>query len=89
MKIKHEAMRRRHEFLLTFFDDVPHYQTKEVNGYLLVKQWNGGSRAWEVAIHTKETYANVLRWQDQRNEQRLVGGTAGSEVYKGSDPSES
>ena len=43
---------QRHSFLLTFFNDIQKYQTKEINGYVLVKQWNGATKRREVAIKT-------------------------------------
>ena len=56
---KDKLKRQRHEFLLTFFNqEKDHYEHKEVNGFVLVKQWNGGTNAWEVAIHTKESFSN-------------------------------
>ena len=55
---KDKLKRQRHEFLLTFFADqeYDHYDKRIVNGFVLVKQWNGGVNAWEVAIYTKESY---------------------------------
>ena len=50
--------RRQQEFLLTFFDEEPKYQTKEVNGFVLVKCFNGDSKRWQVAIYTKESFKN-------------------------------
>ncbi len=60
--------RQQHEFLLTFFSDEPKYDWREVNGFVLVKQWNGGSRKWEVAIFTKE---NFLRSRGSRGQTSL------------------
>jgi len=51
---------QRHNFLLTFFNDIQEYQTKEINGYILVKQYNGGTKRWEVAIYTKESFGKKL-----------------------------
>ena len=52
---------RRHEFLNdVFFSDAENkYQTKEVKDkWILVRQWNGNTKRWEVAIYTKESYDN-------------------------------
>ena len=69
-KPKQIINRRRHEFLLTFFtiskDKEDKYEIKEVNGFFLVKQFNGGSNKWEVAIHTKETLAKVNEWKQEQ-----------------------
>ena len=51
-----ELNQRRHDFLLTFFKDCPEYAEREVNGYWLVKQWNGNTQKWQVAIYTQESF---------------------------------
>ena len=48
--------RIRHQFLLTFFDSGERYQEKEINGFVLIKQFNQYQMAWEVAIYTKESF---------------------------------
>ncbi len=59
-KLQHEYQRtlnrQRHEFLLTFFADQEkdEYAIRIVNGWKLIKQWNGGTNHWEVAIHPPE-----------------------------------
>jgi len=58
--------RRRHEFLLTFFNKSKRYATKEVNGYILVRQFNAGTGLWDVAIHTKETWGQVNNWKQKQ-----------------------
>jgi len=44
--------KQRHNFLLTFFDK-DEYSEKEVNGFWLVKHWNGSQSCWQVAIYPK------------------------------------
>jgi len=56
MAKKHK--KQQQEFLLTFFDEEPKYQTKEVNGFVLVKSFNGNSKKWQVSIFTKESFQN-------------------------------
>ena len=48
----------RHTFLLTFFDqpEGDHYEEKPLNGFWLIKQWNGGTHSWQVAIYTEEAF---------------------------------
>jgi len=46
----------RRSFLLTFFDSSNKYQEKEVNGFILVKQFNQILSGWEVAIYTREAF---------------------------------
>ena len=47
----------RQQFLLTFFDGDG-YETKEVNGFVLVKHLNGNTGGYEVAIYTEEAFKN-------------------------------
>ena len=50
-------------FLLGFFDDKPEFEVKEINGFLIVKSWDGGKNRWTASIFTKESYKN-MRPQD-------------------------
>jgi len=45
----------KQDFLLTFFlkDE---YQEKKVNGFWLIKQFNGNKKCWQVAIYSRESY---------------------------------
>lgn len=56
MKTNQERSRQRHNFLLTFFDEPHQYSYKEVNGFMLVRQWNGTSKVWQVAIWNKDSW---------------------------------
>ena len=62
---KRNRSRTRHEFLLTFFEGKVSegYAEKEVNGYWLVRQWNGNSKMWEVAIYTQENFGRRKEYQ--------------------------
>ena len=55
-KRKRDTQRR--EFLLTFFNHsgIDKYEEKEINGYWLVKEFNGDTKRWQVAIFTKESF---------------------------------
>lgn len=50
----------KRKFLLTFFDDKPEFTAKEVNGFILVKSWDGGQNRWTASIFTKESYKNMM-----------------------------
>jgi hypothetical protein len=63
-KATQERNIQRHSFLLTFFEKIEGYKVKEVNGFVLVKQWNGANSHWEVAIHTKESWEKVKEWKE-------------------------
>lgn len=55
--MENNKINHRHAFLLTFFNqDEDHYEEKEVNGFWLVKQWNGATKNWIVAIFPKESF---------------------------------
>ena len=45
-------------FLLTFFKG-DFYQEREVNGFWLVKHFNGNSGRWQVAVYTKDSLDRV------------------------------
>jgi len=55
-KNKQRFNKQRQDFLLSFFPPDNEYQTREVNGYTLVKQFNKISNSWNVAIYTPGTY---------------------------------
>lgn len=48
----------RRQFLLTFFDKENGYTEKEINGFWLIKHWNGNSKKWVVDIYTQKSYNN-------------------------------
>ena len=50
---------RYKQFLLSFFNDKPEYTVKEINGFILAKQWDGNSKKWVVAVFTKESYNSM------------------------------
>lgn len=65
----------KNDFLLTFFEK-DEYSEKELNGFWLIKKWNGQTNRWEVAIYTKDGYENYKRggekWKEiQSQEQHL------------------
>lgn len=49
----------RQKFLQTFFDDTPEYQTHAINGFVLVKHWNGNIKKWVVSVFTEKSFANM------------------------------
>ncbi len=54
---KQQHNRNRHNFLLTLFpNQKKEYTTIEMNGFHLVRQWNGGNNQWQVAIYTKNSW---------------------------------
>ncbi len=46
----------RKQFYLTFFDESAQYTEKEVNGYWLIKQFNGTNGEWEVHLYSPSSY---------------------------------
>jgi hypothetical protein len=73
-KDKKKRNRTRHDFLLTLFPDKKEeYSEIELNGYHLVRQWNGGSREWEVAIWTKESWINRQQFLEWSREAQSKG----------------
>jgi hypothetical protein len=48
------------EFLNTFFEKEE-YTEKQVNGFWLIKRYNGANNSWEVAIYKQEAYTNYKK----------------------------
>lgn len=59
----------RQSFLLTFFTPENTYQELEVNGFYLVKQFNGNTKDWQVAIFTKEAFLNRKSFLSKNGDQ--------------------
>ncbi|KKR80653.1 MAG: hypothetical protein UU73_C0005G0025 [Candidatus Daviesbacteria bacterium GW2011_GWA1_41_61] len=55
----------RRLFLLSFFDPKNQYQEKEINGFVLIKQFSQLLGDWEVAIYTKEAFQKRLAYKDR------------------------
>lgn len=55
----------RHEFLIEQYFDGVHegYATRTVGNWVLVRQWNGGTERWEVAIYTKDSFGRAMEYQ--------------------------
>ena len=68
-KQKHEASRRRHNFLIdAFFRGVDGYSINEsVAGWVLVKHLNGDTGDYEVAIYTKDAYQAYKEYNDKNS----------------------
>ena len=50
--------RTRHDFLLTLFPNKDLvYEEMPINGFVLIRQYNGNTKRWEVAIYTREAFA--------------------------------
>lgn len=62
-----ELKRNRQEFLMSFFDG-DFYQEKEVNGWWLIKMWNGRLDRWEVHLYSKGSYENYTRGKEKYKE---------------------
>lgn len=58
-KSKVRLENHRQAFYLTFFNTKEGYEEKEVNGYFLVKHWNGNTKEWVVALYSKESMNNL------------------------------
>jgi len=43
-------------FLLSFFEEESGYCEKQINGFWLIKSWNGDGNFWQVSIFTPESY---------------------------------
>lgn len=81
---KQKTHSRQQEFLLTFFDK-DEYQEKEVNGFWLIKSWNGNVENWQVGIYTQESYENYKKYGNEMAWKGIRTGNADnfiSDLYK-------
>ena len=46
----------RKEFYQTFFDTVEGYEEKKVNGFWLIKLFDGNTKSWTVHLYSPESY---------------------------------
>ena len=60
-----KRLARQQELLKNFEGDF--YQEKQVGDEWYIKQWNGGTQRWQVAIYSKQSYANYKSYQDERD----------------------
>lgn len=49
------------DFYLTFFEEVEGYDEQEVNGFWLIKQFDGNTKKWTVHLYSKESYKNYKK----------------------------
>lgn len=62
-KTKSEMNKLRHAFLKTLFPiREDKYDTVEINGFVLVRQFNRGNGEWEVAIYTHDNFAKAQNY---------------------------
>jgi len=61
----------RQEFLLSFFEEESGYYEKPINGFWLIKQWNGDKKCWQVAIYSQESYKSRKEQLKRFKEQGL------------------
>lgn len=61
MKNKRDKITR--DFLLSFFPTKNEYHEREINGFLLIKQFT--APIWTVAIYTMEAYLKKKKHQRQ------------------------
>lgn len=66
-----ETKDTRQEFLLTFFDK-DEYQEKEVQGFWLVKQYQGQLGKWVVGIYNQENFKRYKGFQTKENKKKEI-----------------
>ena len=59
-----KSNKTRQEFLLSFFNDNG-YEEKQVNSFWLVKQWNGNTKDWQVAIYSNQSFNKYKEFTDK------------------------
>jgi len=70
VKMKSDKRRReqtKREFLLTFFPQTEdHYEEKELNGFWLVKFFDGTTNRWLVGIYTQDSFKRYKEYSEGR-----------------------
>ena len=56
--LKKQRNRERQNRLLRMFEENSGYDVFNAGSVVFVKQWNGNTERWQVAIFTPESYAN-------------------------------
>jgi hypothetical protein len=61
---KQKYNRTRHDFLLTLFPDKQEkYAVLKMNGFVLVRQFDGNVKLWEVAIYREDSFKKVEEYK--------------------------
>jgi len=56
------------QFLMRFFGNEEKYEEREVNGFWLIKHFDGNLKVWTVSLFPADSYANYKR-ANQLNEE--------------------
>lgn len=60
---KNRLANEKQEFLMSFFEQEEGFESQEVNGWFLVKSWDGNRKRWAVSIYSPERYENMVTRQ--------------------------
>jgi len=66
-----KSRQKLQDFLFSFFNSEPKYDTKEVNGFVLVKSINGSTNKPCVSIFTKESFKKSRQYYSGIQQQLL------------------
>lgn len=69
-KNKKELNENKRAFFMSFFEEEEGYEEKEVNGWWLIKQWDGNVKRWTVHLYSQQSYNNLKRGQAKYSEMR-------------------
>jgi len=53
---KLKRLKEQQDRLAQFDQEVDHYEEKDMGGEIWVKMWNGGTKRWQVAIFSPESF---------------------------------
>lgn len=59
---KNKSAKNHLAFFLSFFDK-DEYAEKEVNGWWLIKHWDGNTQSWRADLYPAESFKNYARNQ--------------------------
>lgn len=70
---KKEKRRARQEELLKHFDG-DFYQEKKIGEQWFVKQWNGNSNKWQVAIFSEQSFNKYKQFNEAHEQNEFIKG---------------
>lgn len=58
------------QFFESFFEEGESYAEREVNGWWLIRHWDGNKNNYTIDVYSPESYKNYVRGKAQWKEQQ-------------------
>jgi len=63
---KSKKLKEQEDRLSQFDQEIDHYEEKDMGGEIWIKMWNGGTKRWQVAIFSQESFEKYKSFQESR-----------------------